>query len=79
MTNSFLFKKGIASQIKHDLLTYFNLHTIVRLPPGVFSAYTGIPTNILFFEANEYLNSLGGRSCTKEVWYYEIPFAGGTT
>jgi len=31
-------------------LKEFNLHTIVRLPNGVFAPYTGIPTNILFFD-----------------------------
>ena len=42
----------------------FNLHTIVRLPEGVFSPYTGIPTNIIFFDRT---------GPSKEIWYYEIP------
>ena len=33
-----------------DLLTEFNLHTVVRLPNGVFAPYTSIPTNLLFFD-----------------------------
>lgn len=42
----------------------FNLHTIVRLPNGVFAPYTSIPTNLLFFDRS---------GPTKEVWYYEHP------
>lgn len=60
--NGVLFGDGIAARIKEDLLRNFNLHTLVRLPNGVFAPYTSIPTNILFFEA--------GRA-TEEVWYYE--------
>jgi type I restriction enzyme M protein len=61
--NGALFADGVAARVKYELLTEFNLHTIVRLPNGVFAPYTGIPTNILFFER---------RGKTKEVWYYEI-------
>ena len=46
----------------------FNLHTIVRLPNGVFAPYTGIPTNLLFFDRS---------GSTKEVWYYEQPLPEG--
>lgn len=66
--NGTLFGDGVCARIKQELLTEFNLHTIVRLPNGVFAPYTGIPTNILFFER-------GGP--TEEVWYYEQPLPGG--
>ncbi len=49
--------------IKTNLLTKFNLHTIIRLPGSVFSPYTSISTNILFFD-----NTPG----TKETWYYRV-------
>lgn len=62
--NGTLFGDGICARIKEQLLKEFNLHTIVRLPEGVFAPYTGIPTNLLFFDR------LGP---TKEIWYYEIP------
>ncbi len=62
--NGTLFGDGVSAKIKAELLTEFNLHTIVRLPNGVFAPYTGIPTNLLFFER-------GGP--TKETWYYEQP------
>jgi type I restriction enzyme M protein len=55
---------GVAARIKRDLLEDFDLHTIVRLPSGVFAPYTGIPTNLLFF-------TYGGP--TEEVWFYELP------
>lgn len=63
-----LFGEGIKSRIKKKLLEECNLHTIVRLPNGVFAPYTGIKTNILFFTKGE---------PTKEVWYYEHPYPVG--
>jgi type I restriction enzyme M protein len=62
--NGVLFGDGVCARIKEDLLKEFNLHTIVRLPNGVFAPYTGIPTNLLFFDRS---------GPTKEVWYYEQP------
>ncbi|GAC1404252.1 MAG: hypothetical protein NVSMB49_22590 [Ktedonobacteraceae bacterium] len=75
LPNGFLFGNGIAAAVKKQLLTRFNLHTIVRLPNGVFTPYTNIPTNLLFFEAcapNE-----DNIPCTQEVWYYEMPLPEG--
>ena len=60
--NGILFGDGVCARIKEELLKEFNLHTILRLPNGVFAPYTPIPTNILFFDRS---------SPTKEVWYYE--------
>jgi len=59
-----LFGGGVGARIKQQLLRDCNLHTVVRLPDGVFEPYTAIPSNLLFFERT-------GR--TKEVWFYEIP------
>jgi type I restriction enzyme M protein len=61
--NGVLFGDGIAARIKQQLMTACNLHTIVRLPSGVFAPYTDISTNLMFFEKT-------GR--TKEVWFYEM-------
>lgn len=66
--NGVLFGDGVGIRIKERLLQDCNLHTIVRLPTGVFSPYTNIPTNLLFFEKT-------GR--TKEIWYYELPLPDG--
>jgi type I restriction enzyme M protein len=60
--NGTLFGDGVSARIKEEMLKDFNLHTIVRLPNGTFAPYTGIPTNILFFDRT---------GPTKEVWYYE--------
>ena len=66
--NGTLFEDGVCARIKEELLTNFNLHTIVRLPKGVFAPYTGIPTNLLFFDRSY---------PTKEIWFYEIPLPEG--
>ncbi|OUL59886.1 N-6 DNA methylase [Flavobacterium sp. AJR] len=63
-----LFGEGVKIRIKEDLLTKCNLHTIIRLPNGVFNPYTGIKTNLLFFEKGK---------PTKETWYYEMPYPEG--
>ena len=49
--------------IKKKLLTDFNLHTIIRLPGSVFSPYTSISTNLLFFDNTK---------PTEDVWYYRV-------
>jgi type I restriction enzyme M protein len=66
--NGTLFGDGVCARIKEQLLTEFNLHTVVRLPNGVFSPYTNIPTNLLFFDRS---------GATKSVWYYELPLPEG--
>jgi type I restriction enzyme M protein len=63
-----LFGDGVKARIKEKLLTECNLHTIVRLPNGVFAPYTGIKTNLLFFTKG---------TPTREVWYYEHPYPTG--
>jgi type I restriction enzyme M protein len=66
--NGTLFGDGVCARIKEELLKEFNLHTIVRLPNGVFAPYTIIPTNLLFFDRS---------GPTREVWYYEQPLPEG--
>jgi len=63
-----LFGEGVKTRIKEQLLAEVNLHTIVRLPNGVFAPYTGIKTNLLFFTK--------GRP-TEAIWYYEHPYPAG--
>jgi type I restriction enzyme M protein len=58
----------VKTRLKEALLTECNLHTIVRLPNGVFNPYTSIRTNLLFF-------TKGGP--TTDVWYYEHPYPPG--
>jgi type I restriction enzyme M protein len=66
--NGVLFGDGVAARIKKEILEEFDLHTIVRLPKGVFAPYTGIETNLIFFEKS---------GPTKEIWYYELPLPEG--
>lgn len=66
--NGTLFGDGVAALIKQQLLKDFNLHTIVRLPQGVFAPYTDIPANLLFFDRN---------GSTADIWFYELPLPAG--
>ena len=62
--DGFLFGNDNAkNNLKKKLLTDFNLHTIIRLPGSVFSPYTSITTNILFFNNEE---------PTGETWFYRV-------
>jgi len=63
LPNGVLFGEGAGTRIKERLLRECNLHTIVRLPQGVFAPYTQIPANLLFFEKT---------GSTEETWFYEI-------
>ena len=49
--------------IKTKLLTEFNLHTVIRLPGSVFSPYTSISTNLLFFD---------NKAPSGDVWFYRV-------
>lgn len=66
--NGTLFGDGVCARIKEELLKEFNLHTVLRMPNGVFSPYTDINTNILFFDRS---------GPTKDVWYYAHPLPDG--
>jgi type I restriction enzyme M protein len=68
LPDGFLFGEGVATRIKESLLEKCNLHTILRLPNGVFAPYTGIKTNLLFFTKGK---------PTKDVWYFEHPYPNG--
>ena len=50
-------------KIKQDLLEGFNVHTIVSLPSGVFLPYSGVKTNILYFDR---------KGATSKIWYYDV-------
>jgi len=68
LPDGFLFGEGMKTRLKEKLLEECNLHTIVRLPKGVFNPYTSIKTNLLFFTK--------GKS-TQHIWYYEHPYPKG--
>ena len=75
LPDGFLFGEGMKTRLKEDLLEKCNLHTIVRLPNGVFNPYTGIKTNILFFTKKPESEQPG----TQQVWFYEHPYPEGVT
>ena len=66
--NGTLFGEGVCARIKEELLKDFNLHTVVRLPQGVFAPYTDITSNLLFFDRS---------GPTRTIWYYELPLPEG--
>lgn len=66
--NGMLFGDGVCAKIKEQFLNDCHLHTVVRLPNGVFAPYTSIPTNILFFDTSK---------PTDTIWYYELPLPEG--
>jgi type I restriction enzyme M protein len=68
LPDGFLFGEGMKTRLKEKLMDECNLHTIVRLPNGVFAPYTGIKTNLLFFTKGQK---------TKNIWYYEHPYPEG--
>lgn len=63
-----LFGEGVDTAVKKKLLSECNVHTIVRLPQGVFNPYAGVITNLVFFQKG---------TPTKEIWYYQLPLPEG--
>src|SRR5690554_4553023 len=63
-----LFGEGVKTKLKKMLTEECNLHTIIRLPNGVFNPYTGIKTNLLFFTKGQ---------PTRDIWFYEHPYPAG--
>ena len=61
LPDNVLFEAGAGETIRKELLSHYNLHTILRLPTGIFYAQ-GVKANVLFFQR-------GGT--TERVWYYD--------
>ena len=68
LPNGSLSKAGASARIRRELLETCNLHTVIRLPKGVFSPYANNFVNLLFFKKGP---------VTKEIWYYELPLPPG--
>ena len=66
-----LFRGGSDQKVRQELLENFNVHTILSLPAGCFLPYTGVKTNVLFFDRPE-TEPKAGKLATKNVWYYEL-------
>lgn len=75
--DGFLFgTDGAKLAIKTKMLKDFNLHTIIRLPGSIFSPYTPIATNILFFDNEKAEDAPEGYS-TKVTWFYRLDMPEG--
>lgn len=61
-----MFESGVGAQIRCDLMNKCNLHTILRLPTGIFYAQ-GVKTNVLFFT-----RGTTDQDNTKDVWVYDL-------
>lgn len=77
LPDGFLFGEGIKNTIKETLLRDCKLHTIVRLPRGVFAPYTTIKTNLLFFTKGTTVNEGTEHFHTDTIWFYEHPYPPG--
>lgn len=66
-----LFEGGKGTEIRRDLMDKCNLHTILRLPTGIFYA-AGVKTNVLFFQKGTPENSNQDKDCTKETWVFDM-------
>lgn len=67
LPDNVLFEAGKGEVIRKKLLQQFNVHTILRLPTGIFYAQ-GVKANVVFFEKREASET----PWTKEVWYYDL-------
>ena len=67
LPDNVLFEAGVGADIRRDLMDKCNLHTILRLPTGIFYAQ-GVKTNVLFFQKI----SQAATASTKAVWVYDL-------
>ena len=66
-----LFRGGPDQKVRQELLEQFNVHTILSLPAGCFLPYTGVKTNVMFFERPK-TQPESGTMATQSVWFYEL-------
>ncbi|NVZ80981.1 SAM-dependent DNA methyltransferase [Pseudomonas yamanorum] len=69
LPDNVLFEAGVGAEIRRDLMSQCNLHTILRLPTGIFYAH-GVKTNVLFFQKAK--SDISGKNATKRVWIYDL-------
>lgn len=77
LPDGFLFGDGIKGTLKKLLLRDCKLHTIIRLPKGVFAPYTTIKTNLLFFTKGSTVDDGTEHYHTDTIWFYEHPYPAG--
>ena len=71
LPDNVLFEAGVGTDVRRDLMNKCNLHTILRLPTGIFYAQ-GVKTNVLFFTKGSAADKYQEENCTKHVWVYDL-------
>ncbi|WP_289028268.1 N-6 DNA methylase [uncultured Paraglaciecola sp.] len=71
LPDNVLFEAGVGTDVRCDLMHKCNLHTILRLPTGIFYA-AGVKTNVLFFTKGSATDKLQDENCTQNVWVYDL-------
>ncbi len=67
LPDNVLFEDGVGKQIRQDLMGICDLHTILRLPSGIFTS-AGVKTNVMFFTKISEKDT----NATKAVWFYDM-------
>ncbi len=71
LPDNVLFESGVGTDVRRDLMNKCNLHTILRLPTGIFYAQ-GVKTNVLFFTKGSAKNKYQKENCTENIWVYDL-------
>ncbi|MFW1957617.1 N-6 DNA methylase [Acinetobacter guillouiae] len=71
LPDNVLFESGVGTDVRRDLMNKCNLHTILRLPTGIFYAQ-GVKTNVLFFTKGSARDKHQQENCTENVWVYDL-------
>ncbi len=71
LPDNVLFEAGVGTDIRRDLMDKCTLHTILRLPTGIFYA-AGVKTNVLYFTKGTAESKKQEEGCTKDVWVYDL-------
>lgn len=71
LPDNVLFEAGVGTDVRRDLMHKCNLHTILRLPTGIFYAQ-GVKTNVLFFTKGSAKDKYQSENCTEQVWVYDL-------
>jgi len=71
LPDNVLFEAGVGTEIRRDLMDKCNLHTLLRLPTGIFYAQ-GVKTNVLFFQKGTPDNPRQDTGCTQATWVYDL-------
>lgn len=61
-----LFEENVGAELRRDLMDFCDLHTVLRLPSGIFYA-PGVKTNVIFFSRGN-----GSKQTTKATWFYDL-------